>query len=164
MTRAFVGLGANLGDPVAQVRLAVSALSRLPDTHVLSCSSLWRTPAWGPVKQPDYVNAVVALDTTLTPVALLAALLAIERDNGRVRGAERYGPRTLDLDLLLHGEACIDEPGVQLPHPRMTQRAFVLLPLAEIAPDLVLPCGLGPVRDLCESADASDCVALGPLL
>lgn len=144
MTRAFVALGANLGDPAASVRAAFDALAELPATRLVRASSLYRTAPVGLAGQPDFINAVAELDTGLDAPALLAALLAIEAGNGRVRG-EKNGPRTLDLDLLLHGGAVLDLPGLILPHPRLHLRAFVLAPLSEIAPDLAIP-GRGSVR------------------
>ena len=130
--RAFVGVGANLGDARAQVLSAIAALRALPGAQVFACSSLY---ASAPVDAPgpDYVNAVVALDTTLTAVQLLHALHTIEAQHGRTRST-RNAPRTLDLDLLLYGEQRSDDPALTLPHPRLHQRAFVLRPLLEIAP------------------------------
>lgn len=146
-TIAFVGLGGNVGDGAAIVREAMSALDALPGTHLLRASRLYRTPAWGGVEQPDFVNAAAALETTLDARALLDALLAVERGFGRDRreGQTRWGPRTLDLDLLLFGSATIDEPGLRVPHPHLHERAFALVPLAEIAPEAVIP-GHGTVR------------------
>lgn len=140
---AFVALGANLADPVAQVRAALVALDRLPQTRLVAASSLYRTAPIGLAGQPDFINAVAALDTALAPTALLDALLAVETDFGRVR-AGKNGPRTLDLDLLLHGETRVDTPCLTLPHPRLHLRAFVIAPLAEIAPDCRIP-GRGSV-------------------
>ena len=146
MPLAFVALGANLADPVHQVRAALESLARLPDCHLLRASSLYRTAPVGVGAQPDYINAVIALDTTLGAGALLDALLAIEHEGGRTRDFH-MAPRTMDLDLLLHGDSIIDEPGLQVPHPRMHLRAFTLQPLAEIAPDAVIP-GVGTVAAL----------------
>lgn len=146
---AFVGLGSNLGDSAAILRGAFQALAALPRTRLLRASSLYRTPAWGVTAQPDFVNAAAMLETTLTPQALLSAMLAIEREAGRDRredGSDRWGPRTLDLDLLLYGQHSLDEPGLRLPHPHLHQRAFALLPLLEIAPDAQIP-GVGPARE-----------------
>lgn len=139
MTLAFVGLGANLGDARATIVDTFAELAQLPQTRVTATSSLY---ASAPVDAggPDFVNAVAALDTGLDPHSLLAELLRIEARHGRTR-AYRNAPRTLDLDLLLHGESLIDDATLTLPHPRMTARAFVLVPLAEIAPHLVLPSG-----------------------
>lgn len=146
---AFVGLGSNLGDSAAILRGAFQALAALPRTRLLRASSLYRTPAWGVTAQPDFVNAAAMLETTLAPQALLTAMLAIEREAGRDRredGSDRWGPRTLDLDLLLYGQHSLDEPGLRLPHPHLHQRAFALLPLLEIAPDAQIP-GIGPARE-----------------
>lgn len=142
--RAYVGLGANLGDARAQVEAAIVALASLPGSRLLARSSLYRTAPMGAgADGPDYVNAVALLQTTLAPLELLDALQAIERRFGRERSYPN-APRTLDLDLLLHGDQRLDSPTLTLPHPRLHQRAFVLQPLAELAPGLVLP-GLGPV-------------------
>lgn len=134
---AHIALGSNLQDPLAQLRAAVSALADLPDTHLQRVSSCWRSAAVGPGDQPDYLNAVARIDTGLEAAALLEALQAIETAQGRVR-TERWGPRTLDLDLLLYGNAIIDTPTLTVPHPRMTQRDFVLYPLREISDTSVL--------------------------
>lgn len=139
---AAVALGGNLGDAARTVREALQALDGLPDTRVERCSPLYRTRAWGNTAQPDFINAAALLRTTLDARTLLDDLLAIERRFGREReGEAQWGPRTLDLDLLLHGEAVIDEAGLRVPHPRLHERAFVLLPLLDIDPDPVLPDG-----------------------
>jgi 2-amino-4-hydroxy-6-hydroxymethyldihydropteridine diphosphokinase len=145
---AFVGLGANLGDAAATVRDALRELDGIAQTRLLRASGLYRSRAWGMQAQPDFINAVAMLESRLPARALLDELLAIERAHGRERAAEvRWGPRTLDLDLLLHGEAVIDEPGLRVPHPHLHERAFALLPLVAIAPDAVIP-GLGLARDI----------------
>jgi len=144
--KAFIGLGANLGEPEVQVRRALSALAAIPKTRLLAASSLYRSPPLGYAAQPDFVNAVAGIETELSATALLEALLAIETRAGRTRDFPN-APRTLDLDLLLYAERVIAEPGLLVPHPRMHQRAFVLAPLAEIAPDAIVP-GKGPVRTL----------------
>lgn len=136
--RAYVAFGANLGDPQASFDFALEQLAALPGTRVAARSGLYRTAPVGVGEQPDYINAVVALDTALAPRPLLDALLAIEAAGGRTR-AYHQAPRTLDLDLLLYGEAVVREPGLEVPHPRMHLRAFVLVPLAEIAPEAVIP-------------------------
>lgn len=161
-TRAYVGLGGNVGDVAAALQAAFDALDALPGTQLAARSRLYRTPAWGRTTQPDFINAVAAIDTALSPQALLDALLAIERAHGRDRDAEdgRWGPRRLDLDLLLHGDAVLDQPGLQLPHPRLHERAFVLVPLAEVAPALVVP-GLGTVATLRAAVAADGIEALG---
>lgn len=141
LTQVFVALGANLGDPVATVRSACAALRAIPAARLLAASSLYRTAPVGLRNQPDFINAVALLevDSAVLPAPiLLDRLFAIEADFGRVRSV-RNAPRTLDLDLLLYGDAQLDLPGLTLPHPRMTERAFVLAPLAEIAPDLAIP-------------------------
>ena len=138
MNTAFIALGANLGDPAATVKAAFAALANLPDSRIVHCSSLYRTAPVGITAQPEFVNAVAQLETDLAPEALLDALLDIEQRFGRIR-AERNGPRTLDLDLLLYGDQFVSLPRLTLPHPRLHLRAFVLLPLAEVAPDLAIP-------------------------
>ncbi|HEU4990910.1 MAG TPA: 2-amino-4-hydroxy-6-hydroxymethyldihydropteridine diphosphokinase [Luteimonas sp.] len=155
---AAVGLGANLGDAAATLREAAQALERLPGTRLLRASPLYRTPAWGKTDQPDFVNAAALVETTLAARALLDALLGLERRFGRRREAgEQWGPRILDLDLLLYGEAVIDEPGLRVPHPHLHERAFALLPLARIAPAMAVP-GRGRVDALLAGVDASGCV------
>ncbi|WP_177410193.1 2-amino-4-hydroxy-6-hydroxymethyldihydropteridine diphosphokinase [Pseudomonas sp. LFM046] len=141
MERVYIGLGSNLAEPVAQLRGALAALGELPQTRLAAVSSLYASDPLGPPDQPRYVNAVAALDTQLAPLQLLDALQAIELAQGRVRKDERWGPRTLDLDILLFGQHRIDEPRLQVPHYHMHARAFVLYPLAEIASDLQLPDG-----------------------
>lgn len=150
---AFIALGSNLDDPQRQVKTAICELAELPQTRLLGASSLYRSAAVGYRDQPDFVNAVAALETRLEPRALLDDLLAIERHHHRVRSF-RNAPRTLDLDLILYGDCVIDEPGLTVPHPRMHERAFVLVPLAEIAPEAVVP-GRGVVRDLLQTVDAA---------
>ena len=138
MNTAYVALGANIGDPAATVLAAFAALSNLEDSRVVHTSSLYRTAPVGLKNQPDFINAVAALETGLAPEELLDALLDLEARFGRVR-RDRNGPRTLDLDLLLYDDQFIDLPRLTLPHPRLHLRAFVLQPLAEITPDLVIP-------------------------
>ncbi len=134
MTVAYVGLGSNLGDRRATLEGAVAELGLTPGVRVLRVSSFHETDPVGGPPQPRYVNAVAEVETSLGPRALLDRLRAVEARFGRERGA-RWGPRTLDLDLLLHGEDVIDEPGLAVPHPRMAERAFVLAPLRELVPD-----------------------------
>jgi 2-amino-4-hydroxy-6-hydroxymethyldihydropteridine diphosphokinase len=150
---AFIGLGSNLADPLVQVRRALMELESLPGTRVTARSSLYRTSPVGYLEQPDFINAAASVQTTLKPEALLAALLAIENRHGR-RRTMRNAPRTLDLDLLLYGEEVLDQDGLTLPHPRLHERAFVLAPLAEIAPGAMVP-GRGRVQDLLARADCS---------
>ena len=135
---AFVGLGANIGEPETQVLRAIGALAEVPGTRVLAASSLYRSAPVGVGAQPDFVNAVARIETSLSARALLEELLAAESRFGRTR-AFPGAPRTLDLDLLLYGDHVIDEPGLVVPHPRMHERAFVLAPLAEIAPEVAIP-------------------------
>ncbi|MBL8438765.1 MAG: 2-amino-4-hydroxy-6-hydroxymethyldihydropteridine diphosphokinase [Zoogloeaceae bacterium] len=147
--RAYVALGANLDDPLAAVNAAFLDLAHLPDCTLVAESARYRTAPVGVGHQPDFINAVAALDTWLGPEELLATLLDLEARHGRIRTAP-LAARTLDLDLLLYGAAKIHTPTLQLPHPRMHLRAFVLAPLAEVAPDLVLP-GHGPIAALLPS-------------
>lgn len=160
-TRVFVGLGGNLGDVVRTLEHALAQMTKLPRTRLVARSAFYRTPAWGLIDQPPFVNAVAELMTSLTPQELLAHLLEIERDAGRERGnALRWGPRHLDLDLLLYGNERIDEPGLRVPHPHMHERGFVLVPLCEIAPDVVIP-GAGPVGECAARVASDDIQALG---
>jgi 2-amino-4-hydroxy-6-hydroxymethyldihydropteridine diphosphokinase len=133
---AYVGLGSNLDEPAAQVRRALAALEALPQTRLVTRSSLYRSPPMGPPDQPDYVNAVAALLTALPAAELLAALQSIEGAQGRRRDGPRWGPRTLDLDLLLYGELAVNSDTLVLPHPGLAERPFVLVPLLEVAPGL----------------------------
>ena len=144
--RCFIALGANLGNPLATVTAAIAALRELSDTEFIAASSLYRTAPVGLKHQPDFINAVVELNAVLPAPTLLESLFAIEARFGRQRSV-KDAPRTLDLDLLLYGAAVSDEQQLTLPHPRMHERAFVLAPLAEIAPGLIIP-GRGSVDDL----------------
>ncbi len=146
-TAAFVGLGSNLGDPVAQIQDAFAALAALPQTTLRACSSLFRSAPIGYADQGDFVNAVCWIDTYLSPAVLLRHLQHIEHAAGRRRAGDRYGPRPLDLDLLLFGNLALDEASLQLPHPRLHERRFVLEPLAELCPELAIP-GRGEVSEL----------------
>ena len=147
MTRAYVGLGSNLGDREALLRASLVALESDPAIEVVAVSSFRETEPVGYLDQPRFLNAVAALETTLAPRALLERLLAIERGLGRVREGPRFGPRPIDLDLLLHGDAVVAEPRLTVPHPRLHERRFVLEPLAELAPALDVP-GRGRVDTL----------------
>lgn len=140
MIRCFIGLGANLDDPAAQIAIALRALARLPDSRLLRCSSLYGSKPLGPQDQPDYVNAVAELQTTLEPLALLDALQAQEREQGRIK-RRHWGERCIDLDLLLYGDLTLLSERLNIPHHEMHKRSFVLLPLREIAADLHLPDG-----------------------
>jgi 2-amino-4-hydroxy-6-hydroxymethyldihydropteridine diphosphokinase len=149
VTLAYVGLGSNLEDPGAQVRRALGELAEIPVTRVTAHSPLYKSPPLGPSDQPDYINAVAALDTGLAALELLAALCDIEQRHGRKRDGVRWGPRSLDLDLLLYGDVVMDTPELTLPHPGLPERAFVLYPLFDVAPQLAVP-GRGTVRELRE--------------
>ncbi len=150
---AWIGIGSNLQNPPVQVHQALVALRALPSTRFGRASSLYANPPMGPAGQPDYVNAVAGVLTQLGARELLAALQAIERSAGRKRGVgPRWGPRVLDLDLLTYGQRRIDEPGLTVPHPGIAERNFVLLPLLEVAPGLLIP-GLAPLAELAASID-----------
>ena len=151
MPRAYIGLGANLGDREAMLRRAVALLGARPGVEVAAVSSLRETEPVGVVDQPPFLNGAVAVDTSLAARELLGELLAVEQALGRVR-RERWGPRTVDLDLLLYGEDIVDEPGLTVPHPRLHERAFALEPLAELDPALVVP-GRGGVGELLSAVD-----------
>ena len=152
--RTFVGLGSNLADPSMQIQAAFAALARLPQSRLVRRSSLYRSAPWGVPDQPDFVNAVAEIETALAPSALMHALLSIERDFGRDRRGDRWGPRILDLDLLLYADRSVDEPGLRVPHRHLHERAFALLPLAEIAPQLDIP-GHGPIAQVLARLDSS---------
>lgn len=145
-TPAYVGLGSNLDDPLSQVRRAADGLGQLPTTRLLLLSPWYHNPPMGPQDQPDYVNGVAGVLTQLPPAALLAALKSLEAQLGRLPESERWGPRHIDLDLLLHGGAVIDQPGLKLPHPGIAKRPFVIKPLLDIAPDIRIP-GLGRLAE-----------------
>ena len=156
---AYIGIGSNLDDPERQVRSAIEALGALSESRVTRASRLYRALPWGMTEQPAFVNAAVALRTRLSARTLLDTLLAIERARGRRRDGPRWGPRVLDLDILLYGESSFDEEGLHIPHPRIAERAFVLMPLADLDPDLVLP-GRGRVRELLSDVDTADCTPI----
>lgn len=139
--QVYIGLGSNLSDPLVQIQNALSALARVTDTQLITCSSLYSSKPMGPQNQPDYVNAVALLYTNQAPIPLLRSLQKIELEHGRERKDQRWGPRSLDLDMLLYGQEKINSPDLVVPHYGMLDRDFVLYPLAEIAPDLVLPGG-----------------------
>jgi len=159
---AYLSLGSNLGDRAAMLRRAVDAVAALPGTSVERLSDVYETRPWGPVPQPDFLNLAAAISTTLGPEELLRGLQAIEAALGRVRTV-RWGPRTIDVDILLYGDIHMATPELTLPHPRMLERAFVLVPLAEIAPDLRVA-GRSVVQHLRALGDVSGQVRrLGPL-
>lgn len=164
MTRAWLGLGSNLDEPLRQLQRAVAAIERLPHTHIVARSPVYRNPALQlpeQAPQPDFCNAVVGVDTTLEPHALLAALHDIETTQGRVRG-ERWGARVIDIDLLLYGDLVITGPQLTVPHPGIRERRFVLQPLIDIAPDLHLPDGT-PVTELLAACPQSPLTLIGRL-
>lgn len=139
---AFIGIGSNLRDPQAQVRSAIKAIAQAADISLECSSSLYSSPPMGPPDQPNYVNAVAKIETPLASLDLLEILQRIERDHGRIRNTIRWGPRTLDLDILLFGMESVSTQRLQIPHPGLTERSFVIIPLAEIAPQLILPNGV----------------------
>lgn len=161
--RAYVGLGSNLGDREAMIRLAIDDLARLPETTLAKASSLYDTEPVGEVDQPNFLNAVAALDTALTARQLLWNLQLVEKRLGRVR-AQKWGPRTIDLDLLLYGSLILEEPDLKVPHPELTRRSFVLVPLVEIEPTLVHPATLEPLVQLLSRLGARPPVKRGSRL
>lgn len=154
MTKAYIALGSNLGDARGHVLGAFDALGRLPESRLEARSPLYLTPPWGVLEQPPFINAVARIDTALSPHALLDALLVVERAAGRVRDGERWGPRTLDLDILHMEGVALQDDRLTLPHPRIRDRAFVLLPLNDLAPDLELA-GQGRVAALLAALDTT---------
>ena len=155
---ACVALGANIGEPLRQIEAGFAALAALPGTRLLLRSSLYRSAPVGYADQPDFINAVAMIETALAPHALLDALLEIERAHGRVREFPN-APRTLDLDIVIYDDVVLQEPGLTIPHARMLERAFVMVPLAEIAADILVP-GHGRVRDLADRVDAASVAQL----
>ena len=156
MTLAFVGLGANLGDRETTLRSALERLSAEPGVELVAVSSFRDTAPIGITDQPRFLNAAAAVETTLSAHDLLDRLLAIERRLGRTREGPRFGPRTIDLDLLLYGDERIEEEGLEIPHPRLHERLFALEPLADLEPDLVVP-GRGPLADLLAGLQSAPC-------
>ena len=149
---AYIGLGSNLDDPQRQLKQALEAIEKLTSVKVIAVSSLYRSQPMGPQDQPDYVNAVCSIETSLLPLQLLDELQTIELAQGRIREGERWGPRTLDLDILLYGGKTITSDRLNIPHPGMLERNFVLWPLHEIAPDLIIP-ERGPLAAFLEKID-----------
>jgi 2-amino-4-hydroxy-6-hydroxymethyldihydropteridine diphosphokinase len=145
--RSYLGLGSNLGDRAACLNRAVAVLAGVPGLTVAARSPIYETPPWGDPDQPDFLNAALAVDTRLTPEALLAAALDVEARLGRERGQRRWGPRVIDVDVLLYGDLRRDAPAPALPHPRLHQRAFALRPLLDLDPRIVVP-GRGAAADL----------------
>lgn len=144
---SYIGLGSNLENPALQLDAALAALDDIPDTTLVKYSSYYRSVPLGPGDQPDFINAAALLYSDLTAVQLLGELQSIEDRQGRVRDGHRWGPRTLDLDMLLYGNEIIDDPELAVPHPEIRHRNFVLIPLLELAPELEIP-GLGRVEEL----------------
>lgn len=154
MTRVYIAIGSNLASPLEQVNAALAALAEIPDSQIVAVSPFYRTPPLGPQDQPDYLNAAVALDTDLAPETLLDHTQRIELQQGRERKAHRWGPRTLDLDIMLFGDRQIATPRLTVPHYDMKNRAFMLLPLVHIAPDVCFPDGV-KVADILANLDPS---------
>ena len=152
MARAYIGLGANLGPKDVTILRAVELLGAHEDVDVLELSQLRETEPVGVVDQPPFLNGALAVETTLAPRELLHVLLGVERELGRMRDGERWGPRTIDLDLLVYGDEVVDEPGLRVPHPRLHERRFALEPLAEFEPGLEIP-GLGRVSEALSKLD-----------
>ena len=149
----FIGLGSNQDSPIRQIINGIKAIGKLPGTTLIKLSSLYQTKPWGIIEQPDFINVVIQISSNLKAQHLLNELLQIELNQGRVRG-EKNGPRTLDCDILLYGEDMIVEEGLIVPHPGMTSRATVLIPLAEIAPNLIIP-KRGPVQHFLQQCDSA---------
>lgn len=141
MALCYIGLGANLNDPIAQVKTALQELAKLDKTKLIASSKIYTSKPMGPADQPDYVNAVALLETELTPHQLFDYTCEIELDHGRIRNGEHWGPRTLDLDVLLYDQLQISDETLTIPHYGLKEREFVIYPLLDITPDLVLPCG-----------------------
>jgi 2-amino-4-hydroxy-6-hydroxymethyldihydropteridine diphosphokinase len=152
--RAYIGMGANLGNREETIKRALALLAGRPGVNVVAVSSLRETDPVGFSEQPRFLNGAAAVETELEPRALLAALLAVERELGRTRDGPRFGPRTIDLDLLVYGGREVAEPGLTVPHPRLAERAFALEPLAELDPELEIP-GRGRVEDLLRGLQSS---------
>ncbi|ENR0231309.1 2-amino-4-hydroxy-6-hydroxymethyldihydropteridine diphosphokinase [Enterobacter bugandensis] len=153
MTLAYIAIGSNLASPLEQVNAAVQALGEIPQTRIVAVSSFYRTPPLGPQDQPDYLNAAVVLETTLDAETLLDNTQRIELQQGRVRKAERWGPRTLDLDIMLFGDEVINTERLTVPHYDMKNRGFMLWPLFEVAPDLIFPDDI-PLKSILDSLNA----------
>ncbi|MEZ5461473.1 2-amino-4-hydroxy-6-hydroxymethyldihydropteridine diphosphokinase [Dokdonella sp.] len=160
---AYVGLGSNQNEPRRQIASALDALGQIRDTRLLRRSSFYSSRPWGMLEQPDFLNAVAELETTLGAAELLDELLMVERRAGRQRDSTRWGPRIIDLDLLLYGSLQIREKGIEVPHPHILERSFVVLPLAELAYDLIVP-GRGSIADAVATFDPESCqrLAEGP--
>ena len=158
MIKVYIGLGSNLNDPQSQLKKAIISLEMVPSTSVVRTSSFYKSKPVGPQDQPDYINAVVELDTELSAHVLMDFLQGIENEQGRVR-EQKWGPRTLDLDILLYGDEIIKGDHLEVPHIEMHKRGFVLLPLDEISPDCVIP-GVGSVQTLLQQVNTDDLLVL----
>jgi len=159
--RVFIGLGSNLENPEQQIKTAVNDMGSLSESKLIACSSLYSSPPMGPQDQPDYINAVIELETTLLPHVLLDELQSIEQQHGRVR-KRHWGERTLDLDILVYGDKLLNDERLTVPHPGVAERAFVLYPLAELAVDLVIPT-LGKVEPLLADCPIGELRKLGAI-
>lgn len=160
--KAWIGLGGNLDRPAARIHAALNLLRSHPKVIVVRCSRLYRSPPWGLASQPDFVNAVAELRSLLEPQALLQTLLETEQRLGRVRDGQRWGPRRIDLDLLTYEDVVLRTTELELPHPRMRDRAFVLLPLLELDPQFLIP-GVGSAAACLRSIDAREVAAVQPI-
>ncbi|MCG2634093.1 MAG: 2-amino-4-hydroxy-6-hydroxymethyldihydropteridine diphosphokinase [Gammaproteobacteria bacterium] len=161
-TRCYIGLGSNLDDPESQIRRACEAIKQLPETTLLRSSPLYRNPPMGPANQPEFINCAVEAESALSPLKLLHQLLQIERNQGRIRGgdgATHWGPRQIDLDLLIYGHEQINSDELTLPHPGIHLRNFVLQPLFDLNPGLLIP-GQGPVQLLLQSCNDHELIRL----
>jgi len=152
--RVYIGLGSNLENPLQQIKTAINDLQSIAEITIISVSSLYQSPPMGPADQPDYINAVLSLETSLAPHQLLDALQSVEQLHGRER-KRHWGERTLDLDILLYGDQILDDQRLKIPHPGMHERAFVLYPLAEIAPNIEIP-GIGNLQKILPSCPQGD--------
>ncbi|WP_376696306.1 2-amino-4-hydroxy-6-hydroxymethyldihydropteridine diphosphokinase [Wenzhouxiangella sp. EGI_FJ10305] len=161
MIEAWIGLGANLGDRAATLDAALKRIDRLPETRLCAVSRYYFTPPWGDTDQPEFLNAVARVHSELTAGELLGGLLAVESELGRQRTNRRWGPRVIDLDLLLYGTECIERPELIVPHPRLHERAFVLVPLLDLAPELTVP-KRGRVDALLEQLDDNERADIRP--
>lgn len=158
--KAWLGLGSNLHQPVAQVRQALKQLNVVDGIEEITTSSFYRTPPWGDEQQDDFINAVMQIETSLEPVILLAKLQSVENAMGRQRGSRRWGPRLIDIDLLLYGDRQYHSDVLDIPHPRMHERAFVLVPLSELDANLEIP-GRGAIKKFLRKLDCSGISRLG---
>lgn len=163
LSLAYIGLGSNLNDPESQVRGTLEAFSRCKSIRLIRTSAMYRNPPMGPADQPDFINAVALIETKLSPRALLDTLLRMESERGRIREpGNHWGPRAIDLDILLYDDRKIDQPDLKIPHPGISKRNFVLFPLLEVEPDLWIP-GLGKIKDIAAGHDSTALIRIGSL-